>query len=515
MSRWHRASCRRPDVYFVGGVPFCSACDASPDHHSIDPDASPGIPPAPELPTGGLRNLSWPLSVRYWNDADYDSTSGENLTAASNPAVSSLAVPAVAQSASHGVYAPLEQTNHVRLLQLSKGNFDDPIHGTLIISSLDDGPNFEALSYAWADETGDDSRRKIIFLDRSWNTFKVTANCFAALRRMRNAKKDILVWVDAVCIDQGNHAERNHQVGLMARIYSSARELFVYLGEGDKELEAALLNLTWSKQAKSIDPELIRRLFQCRYFSRMWIIQEVANAMTANIHYGASSIRWAILSENRLLPILGDDVVQSIPRWVTTIYNQPKYSVADLPHLLLNTAHSEAADTRDHVFALFGLLRDAADHVLTADYALANPHGHLWTLDFAIGTNTEQLPTWVPDWRAVQRGPKIVERSAVYGQEAANGGSEADVSPCLGSPDGDIKLGVRILKSGRLIIPVATLMTADDFPLYWARSAQDPPLAWNFGQFQFSVAGIQGVPPGKIQRFAIDALAGFLDATLH
>ena len=38
-------------------------------------------------------------------------------------------------------------------------------------------------------------------------------------------------WFDAFCIDQGDDFERNHQVGLMRRIYSAASEVFVYLGE--------------------------------------------------------------------------------------------------------------------------------------------------------------------------------------------------------------------------------------------------------------------------------------------
>jgi len=441
MSRWHRLTCRRPDVYFAGGVPFCSACDASADCYSVEPDSSPGIPLAPELPTDGIRNLSWPPSVEYQQDEDDNHISNQNLRPSSEPTLSSRAVPAVAPFSSQElIYAPLQQTNHVRLLRLSKGRFDDPIHGTLITSSLDDGADFEALSYAWADETGDDSRRKILFLGPFWNVFKVTANCFAALRRMRKAKRDIMIWVDAVCIDQGNHAERNHQVGLMAKIYSSARELFVYLGEGDKELEAALIRLTWFNEAKSIDRWVMRRLFQCRYFSRMWIIQEVANAKMATIHYGANSIRWAALSEERLLSIFGRTIVHSIPRWITTIYNQPQHTVSDLAHLLLNTASSEAADPRDHVFALFGLLENAAGHGLVADYALAVPMvytgiaafvilklGHRWTLDFAIGDNTQQLPTWVPNWKAVQRGQKLVNnRNAGSSEEDAAHDSGVD-----------------------------------------------------------------------------------------
>ncbi|KAK3906378.1 heterokaryon incompatibility protein-domain-containing protein, partial [Staphylotrichum tortipilum] len=408
---WHQASCRRPDVTVAGGTPFCSACDALADCTSVVSHSGAGIPRVPDLPPGGIRNLSWPSSVPYHQDDDYQPSMGSAPGAAS---VLLPANPATNLHASQGPYAPLETSNHIRLLRLSKGDLDDPIHGVLITASLDDNSlDFEALSYAWADESGDASRRKVTYIGRFWDMLPVTANCFAALRHMRRVKHDILVWVDAICINQGNHTERNSQVGLMTRIYSSARELFVYLGEGDSQLEAVVGALGAPfRQEELADPDLIQALFRCRYFSRMWIIQEVANAKTAVIHYGAKSARWAGLAKTRLRSLLGPRVVQSIPTWITAIYNQPRHNAVDLPRLLHITASSEAADPRDRIFALFGLLTDAASHGLVADYNLALPEvltgyaafvllklNQPWMLDRAVCNNAQQLPTWVPEWQ--------------------------------------------------------------------------------------------------------------------
>ncbi len=269
MSRWHQTSCKLPRVCVVGGIPFCDACDALGDCTNVEPDLSSGIPRAPELSTEGLQNLSWPPSVQYEQDTCNIDIPGALSCAPSLPQAAPLLV---VSRPSQALYTPVG-TDDLRLLLLSKGDFDDPIHGTLKVSSFSDNVSFDALSYAWADETGDDSRRAIIFLGPFWDPFKITANCSAALRRMRREDRDVTVWVDAVCIDQGNHVERNHQVGLMAKIYSSARELFVYLGEGRKELEEVVTQLQWFETAKSIDPTLIQALFRCRYFSRMWIIR--------------------------------------------------------------------------------------------------------------------------------------------------------------------------------------------------------------------------------------------------
>lgn len=482
---WHQSSCRRPDVTIAGGTPFCSACDALADC-AVDSNPGPGIPRVPDLPPGGIRNLSWPSSVPYHRDED-----GDPL----DPAPPSLSQPSLSNSAtpshsSQGAYTPLETSTHIRLLRLSKGALDDPIHGTLITASLDDStPNFEALSYAWADESGDAARRRVIYLGRFWDILPVTANCCAALRRMRRPERDILVWVDAICIDQGNHTERNNQVGLMARIYSSARELFVYLGEGDKKLEAVVASLDAPfLQAQLADPRLVQELFFCRYFSRMWIIQEVANAKAAVIHYGERSVRWAGLAEKRLRSLFGREIVQTIPTWITTIYNKPRHAAADLPRLLLITAESEAADPRDRIFALFGLLADAAGHGLVADYNLALPEvltgyaafvllklGREWLLDRAVCGNSLQLPTWVPDWQeeSLPRDPGVWD-------------AEVRESP-------EARSGLRISSSGCLTIPAVTLIdSSDGFELYWVRRR-----GADFGRHRRFGEELPPVPPGK------------------
>lgn len=103
------------------------------------------------------------------------------------------------------------------------------------------------------------------------------------------------------------------------------------------------------------------------------MIQEVANVQTATVHHGAARTRWVAPSEKRLVSDHGRGILEVIPKRITTIYNQPRHTTSDLGQLLLSTAHSEAADPRDRVFALLGLLADAAAHQLTADYTLTVP----------------------------------------------------------------------------------------------------------------------------------------------
>jgi hypothetical protein len=59
----------------------------------------------------------------------------------------------------------------------------------------------------------------------------VTANCIAAMRRLRHKKKRRILWIDAICIDQSSMDERNQQVELMGDVYSKARRVILWLGE--------------------------------------------------------------------------------------------------------------------------------------------------------------------------------------------------------------------------------------------------------------------------------------------
>lgn len=38
------------------------------------------------------------------------------------------------------------------------------------------------------------------------------------------------MWIDTVCVDQGDDADRSHQVASMADVYCSAQEVLIFLG---------------------------------------------------------------------------------------------------------------------------------------------------------------------------------------------------------------------------------------------------------------------------------------------
>lgn len=70
--------------------------------------------------------------------------------------------------------------SEIRILQIRPGEPEDDIQCFIFTRDLDARPDYEALSYTWADETGDDTLCKTIFI--SSQPFRVTRNCEAALK---------------------------------------------------------------------------------------------------------------------------------------------------------------------------------------------------------------------------------------------------------------------------------------------------------------------------------------------
>lgn len=176
-------------------------------------------------------------------------------------------------------YRPLNYTDgeDIRLLCLHPGSFHDPIRCDLFHASLEFEIEYEAVSYTWATEDGDASLSERIACgyvgELEAADLAVTKNCFSALRRLRDTSHERMLWMDAISIDQSNREERNHQIELMARIYSLAWQVLVYLGEEDLGFGSRGL---WSDSEKRL--LALKKLFAKRWASRVWVIQEFALA---------------------------------------------------------------------------------------------------------------------------------------------------------------------------------------------------------------------------------------------
>jgi hypothetical protein len=119
-----------------------------------------------------------------------------------------------------------------------------PLRLELHTFPLADAPEYAALSYVWGDPS--DTLAEDIFVDGK--SCAVTPNLSAALHEIRKFCEEHrwrdddfprYLWVDAVCINQADTAEKSHQVALMGEIYSGAEEVISWVGRETEGIGAA------------------------------------------------------------------------------------------------------------------------------------------------------------------------------------------------------------------------------------------------------------------------------------
>lgn len=125
------------------------------------------------------------------------------------------------------VYSELDRRKaeiRVLVLQASGTDRNSPLRCQLAVVSLNDSPNYDALSYTWGDAK---SLKSISLQDYP---FQVTANLYDALCNFRRADGDYALWVDALCINQEDESEKEWQVAMMGRVYRQCSRCQVWLG---------------------------------------------------------------------------------------------------------------------------------------------------------------------------------------------------------------------------------------------------------------------------------------------
>ena len=113
------------------------------------------------------------------------------------------------------IYTPLKHMEaEIRLLKICPGLEEEPLTCFLEPVLLTDNIRYTALSYCW----GNANDRADITVNGRHVSF--TRSLESALRRMRNADQNTIVWADALCINQQDVTEKSVQVGLMGDIYA-------------------------------------------------------------------------------------------------------------------------------------------------------------------------------------------------------------------------------------------------------------------------------------------------------
>jgi hypothetical protein len=135
-------------------------------------------------------------------------------------------------------YSALDKATHqIRLLKISPQSArecDALVDCTLIVVTLNEAPSYTALSYVWGDET---NRRPVLV---NGSETSVNANLEEALRHLQREDGTVLIWADALCINQRDKAERSHQIQLMRNIYENASMISIWLGPSDETSDGVM-----------------------------------------------------------------------------------------------------------------------------------------------------------------------------------------------------------------------------------------------------------------------------------
>ncbi|MBE3046757.1 HET domain-containing protein [Candidatus Bathyarchaeota archaeon] len=109
----------------------------------------------------------------------------------------------------------------------------------LSVCSLDEPEDFEALSYVWESQ-----KEKPQCINIEGHEMPITQSLASAFRHLRTRDSPRCVWVDAICINQQDTAEKGDQVAMMGDIYRFSTRTCIWLP--DPLIPPASLNTTAS-----------------------------------------------------------------------------------------------------------------------------------------------------------------------------------------------------------------------------------------------------------------------------
>lgn len=245
-------------------------------------------------------------------------------------------------------------------------------------------PEFTALSYRWKEEDAE-------AITCNGVDFFVPRNVLAALVDIRSTSACRRLWIDAICINQNDDQEKRHQIPRMGEIYSRATCTIIWLGRSNflswcgfrawnseaNDMRASLQGNDPGVRVRGLiitvwNHSIIIPLLQREYFSRMWIIQEVA--LSRHLEFVCGDDR--VTMSDFILGSMGTLASDTGRQHLSTIVNilrcrsllpwAPQHGFEDAAHLLSRLASKKGDTLVDkNLLTLLNLFRssDATDPV--------------------------------------------------------------------------------------------------------------------------------------------------------
>ena len=326
-------------------------------------------------------------------------------------------------------YQPLDtQNQEIRLVRLERrttknASSDHIMNCSIFHLPFGSAKKYKAVSYVW----GDPTLRYPIYVNGK--LLLITKSLNSLLSELENNKSSSALWIDAICINQSDDAEKTDQVQRMAKIYRKATKVLAWLGVEEDGSDFAMdfanvvgdvITLAFTHGIKDIhnskevlqllsalfvlerpaikngkielhyQPAALYHLFERPFWLRAWIIQEVTAAREIVVLCGSRRIVWDNLVNANLV---SSEYLLYFQRELEG-GRIPNFSVSHAPSVMMSMVSKnaeaiqkcnlksiiarvytgshcciKASDPRDYVYALLGMAADARSLGLKVDYS--------------------------------------------------------------------------------------------------------------------------------------------------
>jgi hypothetical protein len=319
---------------------------------------------------------------------------------------------------------------------------------------FDEAPEYTALSYAWG--IPDDSK-KIICDGKS---LYITPHLHGAFYHLHALVPITKVWIDAICINQADVAEKAVQTRRMNNVYGSAQKVLAWLGKGDDNSDSAMDGIEGINQKLALilqnntaeilafidhwlgkdslrSPHLpetndsiwyaLGQIYSQPWFTRLWVLQEVVLAKQIVVAYGKMRVEWNALTtlatglvQANLVGLIGGtpSIISNIKRAFLAIgtFRIAKNMVeANRPSLLQLARIGRDKDVTepvDRIYGLLGLVSPMVASQIVVDYS-TEAKKEWWRVYIQYGklqlqsestllllsmAASQQRPTELPSW---------------------------------------------------------------------------------------------------------------------
>lgn len=207
---------------------------------------------------------------------------------------------------------PLDRSRReIRLLHLHPRTTDH-ITATLSVADLESAAEtYSCVSYVWGNPN------ETVPIEVDGHEMQITLNLFDFLHHIRDPDDTLILWVDAICINQNDLEEKSHQVAMMGDIYSGCSVVHAWLGTPSLEMVlevnpfAMLEHIADGKHWHDLPGVLeegddegapsdvfvdqmaaFHLIADSAWWTRSWTVQEIILPTSGILWYGSHSMTW-------------------------------------------------------------------------------------------------------------------------------------------------------------------------------------------------------------------------------